>query len=90
MTTQNPTLRKTMSIKSKLLIQGVGVVLGTVVVSAVSLSTVTDIKVNGPMYKKIVSDKDLLADILPPPAYIIESYLTAHRMADVTPAELPA
>ncbi len=32
-------------------------------------------KVNGPMYSEIVQGKDLVADILPPPEYIIETYL---------------
>jgi len=32
------------------------------------------IKVNGPVYGDIVSGKDLIADILPPPEYIIEPY----------------
>jgi methyl-accepting chemotaxis protein len=33
------------------------------------------IKVNGPVYRDIIRGKDLIADILPPPEYIIESYL---------------
>ncbi len=33
--------------------------------------------VGGPVYTDIVQGKDLVADILPPPAYIIESYLEA-------------
>lgn len=38
---------------------------------------VTDtIKIGSPTYTKIVNSKDLLADILPPPAYIIEARLT--------------
>ncbi|MDD2698550.1 MAG: methyl-accepting chemotaxis protein [Arcobacteraceae bacterium] len=37
---------------------------------------VTDsIKIGSPTYTKIVNSKDLLADILPPPAYIIEARL---------------
>ncbi|MBI2235559.1 MAG: methyl-accepting chemotaxis protein [Magnetospirillum sp.] len=35
------------------------------------------LKVNGPVYGQIVQLKDLVADILPPPEYLIESYLTA-------------
>lgn len=31
------------------------------------------IKVNGPVYRDIIRGKDLIADILPPPEYIIES-----------------
>jgi methyl-accepting chemotaxis protein len=44
-------------------------------------------KVNGPLYKQIVQDKDLLADVLPPPAYILEAYLVAHRMKEAKDAE---
>jgi len=90
MTTQDATIRRTLSIKSKLFVQGFAVLFGTAVVAAVTLMTVTDIKINGPVYKAIVADKDLLADILPPPGYIIESYLAAHRIVDLKPAELPA
>ncbi|MCC6579905.1 MAG: methyl-accepting chemotaxis protein [Phycisphaeraceae bacterium] len=38
------------------------------------------IKVNGPIYKQVVMGKDLIADILPPPEYIIESYLVTLQM----------
>jgi methyl-accepting chemotaxis protein len=39
--------------------------------------TLNTLKVSGPVYDKIVLGKDLVADILPPPAYLIESYLVA-------------
>ncbi len=47
-----------------------------------SRSTLSIAKVNGPYYDKIVLGKDLVADILPPPEYIIESYLTVLEMTD--------
>ena len=34
------------------------------------------IKISGPIYTEIIRGKDLIADILPPPEYIIESYLS--------------
>ena len=37
-------------------------------------------KVNGEFYSKIISGNVLVADILPPPAYIIETYLVAFEM----------
>lgn len=46
-------------------------------------STLNEAKVHGPYYSRIVQGKDLIADVLPPPEYIIESYLTVLRMADV-------
>ncbi len=45
-------------------------------------STLNVAKVHGPYYNSIVQGKDLIADILPPPEYIIESYLTVLRMSD--------
>ncbi|MBI4998186.1 MAG: methyl-accepting chemotaxis protein [Rhodocyclales bacterium] len=39
-----------------------------------------DIKVGGAVYNEIIRGKDLVADILPPPNYIIESHLTVMQM----------
>lgn len=47
-----------------------------------SYSVLNVAKVNGPYYKEIVQGKDLIADILPPPNYIIESYQMALHMAN--------
>jgi methyl-accepting chemotaxis protein len=47
------------------------------IISQVCLNTV---KVNGDIYNSIASGKDIVADILPPPEYIIEPYLTAQEM----------
>lgn len=45
-----------------------------------SFQTLHMAKVNGPMYQSIVESKDLVADILPPPEYIIESYLLSYEI----------
>ncbi len=50
-------------------------VTGLVVVSVAAFSVIHKVKVTGPIYQQIVQGKDLVADILPPPEYIIESYL---------------
>jgi methyl-accepting chemotaxis protein len=47
-----------------------------------TLHTVNQTKVGGPKYEQIVLYKDLVADILPPPNYIIESYLTVLQLSD--------
>ncbi|MCX5690958.1 MAG: hypothetical protein NTV94_14435, partial [Planctomycetota bacterium] len=44
-------------------------------------STLRQVAVNGTLYTQIIADKDLLADILPPPAYAIESWLTLNLVA---------
>lgn len=43
--------------------------------------TLAAVKVNGPYYKNIVQGKDLIADILPPPEYLLESYLNAFQLS---------
>ena len=42
------------------------------------------VKVGGPYYARIVQGKDLIADVLPPPEYLIESYLVVLQMVDET------
>ena len=37
--------------------------------------TLAEISVNGPIYERIMQGQDLVADILPPPAYLLESYV---------------
>lgn len=51
-----------------------------------SHNTLQIAKVQGPYYQQIVQGKDLLADILPPPEYIIESYLCALQLRDLCAA----
>ncbi|MES3021465.1 MAG: response regulator [Pseudomonadota bacterium] len=55
--------------------------LGFAVFGASSFRTLDQLKVNGPLYGEIVASKDIIADALPPPLYIIESYLVCLRMA---------
>ncbi len=50
-------------------------------------SVLEDLRVNGPLYNNIVRGKDLVADILPPPAYVIESNLLAHQLVLATSPE---
>ena len=54
----------------------VGVVLTVMlVVGLVTFQTLFKLKVNGPIYAGIVEQKDLVADILPPPMYVLETYM---------------
>jgi methyl-accepting chemotaxis protein len=52
-------------------------ILGCVALLATSHYALQKLKVGGATYSRIVLGKDLIADILPPPEYIIESYLEA-------------
>jgi methyl-accepting chemotaxis protein len=53
------------------------VLVGYVAAIGASIYGLRQLRVGGPVYNKIVSIKDLAADILPPPAYVIEAYLEA-------------
>ena len=57
-------------------------IVGLGVFALVSFDTLNTVKVNGPLYKEIIDNKDLIADILPPPEYLIESYLLVLQMLD--------
>ncbi len=56
--------------------------------AGMAYATFTQVQVNGPIYQRVVLGKDLVADILPPPEYLIEAYLVSLQMADATPDEL--
>ncbi|MFZ6726144.1 methyl-accepting chemotaxis protein [Undibacterium sp. MH2W] len=45
-----------------------------------SFKTLNELKVSGPVYQKIAQGKDLVADVLPPPEYILESYLVVFQI----------
>jgi methyl-accepting chemotaxis protein len=72
--------------KFLLLLAVLGVLLGGV--SYFVIDTISLTRVNGPLYTEIIKGKDLTADILPPPAFLMEAYLLIHEMLDETdPAE---
>jgi methyl-accepting chemotaxis protein len=68
---------------------GGAVLAAVLVVVGASFYTVEQLRVGGPIYNQVVLGKDLVADILPPPEYVIEAYLET-RLALDDPANLPA
>jgi PAS domain S-box-containing protein len=71
-----------MKIKGKLFLLLSAFVSGFVIFGLVSYFTIDTVKVHGRHYDRIVQNKDLLADVLPPPAFIVEAYLQCHLMPD--------
>jgi PAS domain S-box-containing protein len=57
-------------------------VLGTLVFSIFLNMVLERIRVGGSLYDSIVEQKDIVADVLPPPEYIVESYLTVLQLID--------
>jgi methyl-accepting chemotaxis protein len=59
------------------------VIISFLLAGAVGNISFSKVLVNGPVYSKIVSNKDLVADILPPPAYLLESWQVALEMTAI-------
>ncbi|MDP4210488.1 MAG: methyl-accepting chemotaxis protein [Bacteroidota bacterium] len=64
-----------LKISVKLYLLTICFIVGFVLFSIVFSNTMNIVKVQGPIYNRIIQSKDLVADILPPPEYIIESNL---------------
>ncbi|AMA60905.1 methyl-accepting chemotaxis protein [Bradyrhizobium sp. CCGE-LA001] len=66
-----------LSLSSAIIAFGIVLAIGFTAVVSTSLYTLRELKVGGPLYSDIKLGNDLIADILPPPEYIIEAYLEA-------------
>jgi methyl-accepting chemotaxis protein len=51
--------------------------------------SIQKLRIGSPDYQSIIRDKDLVADVLPPPAYVLEAYLEA-TLAKAEPANAAA
>lgn len=79
----------TMNLKYRIFtLMGVTVA-GMIIISTVLFATLSRLEINSPLYLKIIQDKDLVADILPPPEYLIESYLVSLQLMQASPEERP-
>ncbi len=54
-----------------------------VIAATIGNMSFNKVLVNGPVYEHIANNKDLVADILPPPAYLLESWQVALEMVSV-------
>ncbi|MEJ7592165.1 MAG: ATP-binding protein [Planctomycetaceae bacterium] len=79
-----------MSIRLQLIVMTIIFLLGLAVFGLMAHNTIQITKVDGPRYKHVIQMKDLLADVLPPPEYIIEAHLLVLQMAqfEATPEEI--
>ena len=66
-----------LTISRAVLIFGLITAAGLGAVIATSVYGLAQLKVGGPLYNQIKLGNDLIADILPPPEYVIEAYLEA-------------
>jgi hypothetical protein len=76
-----------LTISRAIIVFGLVTAVGLASVIATSIYALTQLKVGGPLYNKIKLGNDLVADILPPPEYVIEAHLEA-TLALYEPASL--
>lgn len=60
-----------------------GVIVSCGLAASIGLQTLAfeELKVGGPKFNEISDGKDLVADILPPPLYVVETYMLANEAA---------
>ena len=66
-----------LSISTAITVFGLVLAVGFASVVLTAVYALKELKVGGPLYDRIKLGNDLVADILPPPAYVIEAYLEA-------------
>ena len=71
-----------LSIAQKLASLAVVFLFGFGVFAALAFDTLVDVEITGPLYQDIVRNKDLVADVLPPPQYIVETHMIALQLTD--------
>ena len=68
------------TIARSLLVFGAAVAATFATTIGVMTFTLEKVKIEGPEYRQIIAGKDLVADILPPPMFLIEAYLLASEI----------
>jgi methyl-accepting chemotaxis protein len=61
---------------------GIAVSVGMFASFGLQQAALERLKVNGPIYEQVIYGKDLIADILPPPLFVVESYMLSHEASD--------
>ncbi|MGE6739821.1 methyl-accepting chemotaxis protein [Allorhizobium pseudoryzae] len=69
------TISRFLALFGLVLFMGLSVAVGTL------LYSLRQLQIDGPEYSLIIDAKDLVADILPPPMFVVEAYLTATETA---------
>ncbi|MDU6138556.1 MAG: methyl-accepting chemotaxis protein, partial [Bradyrhizobium sp.] len=70
-------MKMRLSISAVIAAFGLVLAIGFGAVVLTSAYALRELKVGGPLYDKIKLGNDLVADILPPPEYVLEAYLEA-------------
>ena len=71
-----------MTIKIRLMLAVLISLIVSILIIGTSFLTIRSVQIKGPIYNQIVLSKDLTADILPPPEYIIETRLITYQLVE--------
>jgi methyl-accepting chemotaxis protein len=52
-----------------------------VIFGFIAFNTLRTLQINGNLYNQIIEGKDVIADVLPPPEYIIEAFLVTYQIS---------
>ena len=74
-------MSRLLSMKTKVIVFVTISTLTLLGLAATSLLTFNTVKVGGDAYNEVLDSERLIADVLPPPAFIVESYLTVQELA---------
>jgi methyl-accepting chemotaxis protein len=72
------------SIKARFTLIISTMIVGFTMFGMATFTLMPTLNINGPIYQEIIQGKDIIADVLPPPEYIIESYLVAIQLTQST------
>jgi methyl-accepting chemotaxis protein len=76
-----------MSITTRFAVILLTLILGFSLFGFATNTSMKKLNVNGEIYRQIIQGKDLVADILPPPEYILESYLVTYQLKEAKSPE---
>jgi methyl-accepting chemotaxis protein len=70
------------TIAKNLVIGGIAMSIGMFASFGLQQAALQRLKVNGPVYEQVIYGKDLIADILPPPLFVVESYMLSFEAGE--------
>jgi methyl-accepting chemotaxis protein len=70
-------MKRHLTIASAIAVFGLVLLVGFTAIVSTSVYALRQLKIGGSLYSEIKLGNDLVADILPPPAYVLEAYLEA-------------
>lgn len=63
-------------------------IVGLLLATTVSYTTLQRVRINSPRYNEIIENQQLIADVLPPPSFVVEPYLIVQQLvASDSPVE---